>query len=249
MHLTYDIFPSHVTAFSTERGAGCDVHSPYSGFNINPYCGDDSAHVSACRRSLCDGFGIGDDRLLLPRQVHDVRVANIDSGDSLDGADALTTARRRVCIGVSTADCIPVLLHDTRHDAVAAVHSGWRGTVRHITALTLQAMQRDYGTCREDVVAVIGPGIRLDAFEVGDEVYETFRCSGFDMELIARLFHRPDGTARWHIDLPRAVAADLDGVFRVYDCALCTHTLHHRFFSARRLGINSGRIYTAIMLS
>lgn len=264
--LRYECFSSHVTAFSTERGekfggVPCSVPddgNSYSGFNINPYCGDTTEHVSTCRHGLCQALGIADEQLLLPHQIHGVVVANIDTGDALVGADALMTSQHGVCIGVSTADCIPILLHDTRHDAICAVHSGWRGTVQHITAKALEAMARSFGTAREDVVAAIGPGIRLEDFEVGDEVYEAFRDAGFAMHEVACKMsaQKTNGghsgetrEARWHIDLVRAVRSDLAGVPFIHDSTISTYSHPHCFFSARRHGINSGRIFTGIMLS
>lgn len=91
-----------------------------------------------------------------------------------------------VCIGVSTADCIPILLADTEHHAIAAVHAGWRGTVARIAEKAVAALTRYYETRPERVEAVIGPGISQAAFEVGDEVYEAFSRAGFNMKQIAR---------------------------------------------------------------
>ena len=92
----------------------------------------------------------------------------------LQGIDALITRMPGCCICISTADCIPVLLYDRQRRIVAAVHAGWRGTVNRILAKTLHRMQSAYGTRGTDVIACIGPGISLDSFEVGDEVYERF---------------------------------------------------------------------------
>ncbi len=122
-------------------------------------------------------------------------------------------------------------------------------------------MQDRYGTRPSDVRAVIGPSIGPDAFEVGDEVYDAFSSAHFPMEDIA--FQAPamnaaahshllDTPLRWHIDLWRANAHDLLSVgvpaAAIHITSLCTYTLHDRFFSARRLGIHSGRIFTGIML-
>jgi len=102
------------------------------------------------------------------------------------------------CICISTADCIPILLYDKQHQAIAAVHAGWRGTVNFIVGHTLERMRAVYGTVGEEVVACIGPGISLESFEVGDEVYEAFRLNGFDM---SRISCRNANTGKFHIDL------------------------------------------------
>lgn len=97
----------------------------------------------------------------------------------LEGIDALVTDIPGCCICISTADCIPILLYDKQHQAIAAVHAGWRGTVNFIVGHTLERMRAVYGTVGEEVVACIGPGISLESFEVGDEVYEGFSFEWF----------------------------------------------------------------------
>lgn len=107
---------------------------------------------------------------------------------TLEGVDAVMTDVPKVCVSVSTADCIPILIYDRVHHAVVAVHAGWRGTVLRIVEAVLHAMSGAYGTRPQDVEAAIGPGISLEAFEVGDEVYEAFRTTGFPMEEMARRY-------------------------------------------------------------
>ncbi|MCD8318410.1 MAG: peptidoglycan editing factor PgeF [Paraprevotella sp.] len=263
--LTYDLGRG-VCAFSTERSGGYSV-GHYAAFNANAYCGDDECSVLLNRHLLCDDLGLDFSRLIIPHQVHADRVCRIDEDffmqtedekrDMLDGVDAVITRLSQVCVSVSTADCIPVLLYDEAHHAVAAVHAGWRGTARHIPQVTLQAMSAAYGTRPSDVKAVIGPGISQEAFEVGDEVYEAFRKAGFPMEEIARHYPVQDAEGgdrkKWHIDLWRAnewllvsggVPAD-----RIQVAGICTYLHSERFFSARRLGICSGRILNGIFLT
>ena len=154
----------------------------------------------------------------------------------------LSSPTWRVC--VSTADCIPVLLHDPRHHAVAAIHAGWRGTVARIVRQTVQAMQARLGTQAADLRAVIGPGISLQAFEVGQEVYDAFLAAGFPMESIA--VQRD----KWHIDLWEANRLQLKeaGVQDIQIAGVCTYTHPDLYYSARRLGIQAGRILNGIML-
>lgn len=250
--LVYDITEG-VAAFSTKRGEPC---GSYGSFNITHYCGDAPEHVTACRAELCATLGIPDEQLILPRQTHGCKVLNIDEAFMaktreeqaalLQGVDAVTTALPRICIGVSTADCVPVLLCDTERKVVAATHAGWRGTVARITEKSVAAMQKLHGCKAQNIRAVIAPSIGPGAFEVGDEVYEAFHDAGLPVKNIARR------GVKWHIDLWEAnrlqllacgLAPDNIHVTRV-----CTHTHHEEFFSARRLGINSGRIFNGIMI-
>lgn len=249
----YDMAPD-VVAFSTTRQGGCSTGN-YASLNINPYCGDDEGHMAANREALCQLLGISGDRLVMPHQTHQTRVACIDEAfmalpqaerqTALEGIDALMTNLPGVCIGVSTADCIPLLLHDPLHRAICAIHAGWRGTVARIVQQAVRAMSATYGTRPADLTAQIGPGISLDSFEVGQEVYDAFAVAGFDMPTISRKY------AKWHIDLPECnrlqlLASGLRAE-RIRLSGICTYKACDTYFSARRLGIRSGRIFTGIL--
>ena len=245
--LTYYNMGTGVTAFSTTRQGGCSTGN-YAAFNINGYCGDDEVHIAANKVALCGLLGIDSNRLVMPHQVHDCVVRRIDGPQQgvIEGVDAVMTDVPQLCIGVSTADCIPVLLYDSTHRAVSAVHAGWRGTVLRIVQKAVEAMHDAYGTVPAELLAVIGPGISLDSFEVGDEVYEQFHAAGFDMQPISR------HDAKWHIDLPMCNRLQLmeAGIpaYHIQMTNICTYQQYERYFSARRLGIQSGRIYTGILI-
>ena len=253
--LRYYDFGEGVTAFSSTRHGGYSQGS-YGAFNINRYCGDDPQAIAQNREALCQLLGVDDDRLLMPHQVHLTEVVKVDeaflrlSADErqqrFEGVDALMTDVGRVCIGVSTADCIPVLLYDPVHHAVCAIHAGWRGTVQRIGEAAVDKMSKAYGSQPQDLKVQIGPGISLDSFEVGDEVYEAFVEAGFEMPRISRR------DAKWHIDLPLCNRLQLEGMgvpsHQVPVAPDCTFKQPETWFSARRLGIQSGRIFTGIML-
>ncbi len=259
-----------VMAFSSTRQGGYS-EGRYGEFNINRYCGDDEESIRRNREALCHLLGVEDDRLLMPHQVHRTEMVVVDEAllrlpveeraQRLEGVDALMTDVAGVCIGVSTADCIPVLLYDKKLRAVCAIHAGWRGTVQRIVEKSVQRMAEVYGTQPCDIVAQIGPGIHLESFEVGDEVYDAFAQAGFDMEPISRKFPQHDGESpshstllpsKWHIDLPECNRLQMvkAGVAenKITVSPVCTFRQSDMFFSARRLGINSGRIFTGILL-
>lgn len=253
--VVYHDLADDVTAFSTTRHGGhsCGM---YSSFNVCDYCGDNPQNVRSNRLLLCDELAISPDRLVLPRQTHDTVVRLIDDSflsladdarsEALYGVDSVITAVPEVCIGISTADCVPVLFYDSEHRAVGAAHAGWRGTVAGMAAKTVRAMIEVFGTDPAQLKTVIGPCISLDAFEVGDEVYDVFCESGFDMSLIARRM------GKWHINLSECNALQLqyEGVnpANIHKSGICTHANVDDFFSARRLGTASGRIYTGIIV-
>ena len=245
-----------VVAFSSTRHGGCSKGA-YAAFNINRYCGDSEEDILANLEALCHLLGITDNRLIMPHQVHLTEVLKVDEAflslntqerqEALEGYDALMTNLRGVCIGVSTADCIPILLYDSEHHAVCAVHAGWRGTVKRIIHRAVEAMTAAYGTRPQQMVAQIGPGIHLDSFEVGDEVYEAFHKAGFEMEKISRK------KEKWHIDLPECNRQQLIAVGlqpqNIRVSPVCTFQQADDYFSARRLGVNSGRIFSGIVIS
>ena len=214
--LTYYDFGERVVAFSTTRHGGCSTGN-YAAFNINAYCGDETVHIAENRCALANLLGIDERYIVMPHQVHGVEVRRIDGPQQevIEGVDAVMTDASQLCIGVSTADCIPVLLYDDT-----------------------------YGTEPSQLKAVIGPGISLESFEVGDEVYQQFADAGFNMPAISHQY------VKWHIDLPMCNRLQLEemGVKDICLSGICTYLQYQDYFSARRLGINSGRIFTGIML-
>lgn len=256
LQLTHYNLHDEVVAFSTTRHGGCSIGN-YSSFNINSYCGDDEDAVATNKQSLCSLLGIETARLVMPHQTHQTQVRQIaedffslsDTTKAmlLEGVDALITNVKDICIGVSTADCIPIIIYDAEHQASCVVHAGWRGTVAKIAEKAIKAMFLAYGSKPEMLKACIGPGISLECFEVGDEVYRQFAEAGFPMENIARHYGE-----KWHIDLWECNRIQLQGLGinpdNITVSGICTYTQHDDYFSARRLGIESGRIFTGILI-
>ena len=247
-----------ISCFVTTRHGGCS-RGNYGTFNCTSYTGDDEECVRRNQEILCASLPQRPKELIIPFQTHGTKVEVIDRKyltassearlDMLQGVDALITRESGCCICISTADCIPVLLYDRAHKVIAAVHAGWRGTVNYILGHTLDKMRALYNTDGKDIIACIGPGISLPAFEVGDEVYEAFRMNGFAMDYISEW--KPE-THKYHIDLWAANRMQLldFGVpsAQVETAGICTYQQHEEFFSARRLGIKSGRILSGIMI-
>lgn len=268
--LNYYNLSDDVKAFSTTRHGGVSEGN-YASLNINEYCGDSKANTDANRLLLANELGIDANHIIMPHQTHGVEsriigeeFATLPDGVKkmlLEGVDAVMTNIPGMCIGVSTADCIPVLLYDEEHHAAAAIHAGWRGTQARIVHKAVQEMRMAYQTDPTKLKAVIGPGISLDNFEVGDEVYADFEQAAFDMSAIAeeRIKRNPNAEdpakafeRKWHINLPLANIQMLthNGVdeANIINTGICTFDNADNYFSARRLGIESGRIYTGIII-
>ncbi|MCD8305795.1 MAG: peptidoglycan editing factor PgeF [Prevotella sp.] len=222
---------SRATAFTTTRGLGRDF------------------------RRLSGIIGIAEERIIAPHQVHSDSIFRVtpdlfslpedERRARLEGVDAVFTTMRGVCVGVSTADCVPVLLADEETGIAAAVHAGWRGTVKRIVQKTIAAAKVQAATMR----AVIGPAISCERFEVGDEVYEAFRNEGFDMAKIALR------KEKWHIDLQECNRRQLLelGVREenIFVEKLCTYDNADLLFSARREqrgAVKCERNFNAILL-
>lgn len=189
-------------------------------------------------------------------QVHGDRIAVIDrpelTREDLEGYDAFICKFPGIAIGVRTADCVPILLYDPVQRVVAAIHSGWKGTVLKIAQKTIGLMKCDFGCLPENLRAIIGPAIGPNSFQVGPEVVDKFRNTGFPMTQIWSFRGEGDGSPMsggHHIDLYTANRWILEesGVrdIQVFDIDTFTDT---SFFSARREGTACGRNINAIRL-
>jgi YfiH family protein len=178
-----------VHGFSTRRGGASKLVTPDSEvktkrkadcvLNLGFTDWDSSANVSENRKQLFGGIGAGAMRVVTLRQVHSDIVHQVTGSNPAPGAeapkgDALFTREPGVVLAIQTADCIPILLADTKLKAVAAIHAGWRGSLQRIAEKTLGRMQMEFGSQPEDVVAALGPGIGRCCYEVGHDVAGEF---------------------------------------------------------------------------
>ena len=197
--------------------------------------------------------------VLQPHQVHGCRVAVVTRQDTpaseLEGIDALVCPRPDICIGVRTADCVPVLLYDPLARVTAAVHSGWRGTVQRISLHTVETMCA-IGAHPANIQAVIGPSISAASFQVGPEVAQAFQQAQFPMQHILT-DQGPRGNnmqGGLHIDLWQACRITLlqAGLadYNIHVSGQCTYQQYQRFYSARREGNhhNARNINAIVML-
>ena len=193
------------------------------------------------------------------------------SSEAAPQGDALITREPGVLLVVQTADCIPILLADPKRRVIAAMHSGWRGTVRRIAAKALGRMQMEFGTRAEDVIAALGPGIGQSCYEVGTEVAAEFHAqfpnarewfegpfdqladSDNDPNWLPWLTMKPPGHAppspRVHLDLIAANRAILEeaGIPQrnISSSEFCTACRSDLFFSFRKER-TTGRMMAAI---
>jgi polyphenol oxidase len=238
-------------AFFT-RGGGV---SPgiYASLNAGVGSNDDPQHVAANRARMAASLGVAPDRFLTCYQIHspDVVVADMPwSGEERPRADAIVTNRPGLAIGISTADCGPVLFADPQARIVGAAHAGWRGALAGVTDATIAAMER-LGADRARIVAAIGPMIRQPNYEVGPDLMERFIAAD---PANRRFFVPSDREGHFMFDLAGYVAGRLAaaGVGAVEDLGACTYADPEQFYSYRRMThrgeADYGRHINAIVL-
>ena len=168
-------FPWLVHGFSTRAGGYSTVYGG-SSLNLGFTKHDSRAAVERNREAFLRALGVqpGDWRLVTQRQVHSDLIHYVTDAGSHPTGDGLITNSPGLLLGVQTADCLPLLLVDTKRRAVAAFHAGWRGTLRRIVEKGVGEMRRHFGSLPEHLRAAIGPGIHSCCYQVGEEVREQF---------------------------------------------------------------------------
>ena len=217
--------------FSREGGVSEGI---YEGLNGGIGSNDDTANVAENRRRMAEQMGVTSDRLLTLYQVHspDVVVVTTPWGDAArPKADALVTRTEGIAIGVTAADCGPILFVDPNARVIGAAHAGWKGALTGILESTIGAMEK-LGADRGGIVAAIGPLIRQHSYEVGSEFVERF----LDADAGNAMFFLPgerDGHSMF--DLAGFIRMRLEnaGVLMIDDVGIDTYS-DERFFSYRR---------------
>jgi YfiH family protein len=211
---------------------------PY-GFNMSLSVGDDPEVVMANRARLARRLGFEPSWLTLQRQVHADDVVVVGEGYEPGETDAMMTDEEGWLLAVSVADCAPVLLYDEEHHAVAAIHSGWRGSERNITGRTIARMRERYGTDPARLRAYVGAAAGQCCYEVGEDV-----ASRFDAR-----YSRPIGSLKYLFDnkgrvLDQLLESRVDAGLVELDerCTICSPAFH----SYRRDGSRSGRMLAVI---
>ncbi|MEZ8033882.1 peptidoglycan editing factor PgeF [Vibrio crassostreae] len=235
--------PNNVKAFASTRVGGFSTDE-YQGLNLGTHVGDDASLVENNRTWLKQQANMTAAPVWL-NQTHSTDVITVlePMASVLDADGAFTTAKGVVCSAM-TADCLPVILTDTKGTQVAAVHAGWRGLAGGILE---NAVAKFSNLDSENkIIAWLGPAIGKQVFEVGDDVLEAF--VRFDLQ--AKLaFAAKAEPGKWLANMSQLATQRLEkvGVSEVMDSNLCTFADPDLFYSYRRDGI-TGRQATFIWL-
>lgn len=179
--------------------------------NLGFNCDDEKENIFENHRRFAEAVGYDEHQLVFCNQIHEAEIRRVYKEDcgkgifkesDILGIDGLVTNDPDVVLMTFFADCVPLFFYDKRNRAVAAVHSGWRGTVKKIGAAALRKMQEEFGTHPSDVVVGIGPSICKDCYEVSKDVIDEF-CAVFDEKYWNDIFaSKPDG--KYQLDLWKA---------------------------------------------
>jgi YfiH family protein len=252
-------YPWLRAGFSTRQGGLTKVYGGDDEQNLGWTPEDDPAIVTANRRRLMLAVGGDGAELVTMRQFHSNVIEVVRRGGPLATpeakavlhADGLITTELGLLLGVQTADCVPVLIADTKTHAVGAFHAGWRGTLARIVEHGVAKMQTEFGSKPEDVIAAIGPAIRQCCFAIGDEVRTQFEA---EFAYAPGLFVRNDA-GQLFMDLHAANRQQLvdaglrpDAITVVAECTACMRTSEgqRKYFSHRAERGVTGRMMSVI---
>lgn len=217
--------------FTRDGGVSTGIHA---GLNAGIGSQDDPTNVVENRRRIAERMGVAPARLLTLYQTHspDAVVATGPwEGTSRPRADAIVTRTAGLAIGVTAADCGPILLVDPTARVIGAAHAGWKGALTGILESTIAAMEK-LGAERSGTVAAIGPLIRQHSYEVGGEFVERFMAADAENALYFIPSAR-EGHAMF--DLAGFIRTRLEnaGVLMIDDVGVDTYS-DPRFYSYRR---------------
>ncbi len=238
-------------AFFTRQGGVSD--GLYASLNGGLGSSDDPQRIAENRRRMADHFAVSPESLLSLYQIHSADVVTVKypwSATDRPKADAMVTDIPGLILGISTADCGPVLFADSQRPIVGAAHAGWRGAFAGVLEATIAAME-NLGAKRKDIVAILGPTIGRDAYEVGPDFPTPFIDRDSDD---ASFFRESVQPGHFLFDLPGYVVKRLEaaGLGEVADLNLCTYSDETRFYSYRRATHRKendyGRLISAIGL-
>lgn len=234
--------------FSTTRSGG---HSQgiLKSFNLGYTVGDHPQNVTKNIELLQNSVGVNQSKIVFPKQTHSKNIGIVENDQNIfPNTDGLITNIPGICIAIRTADCVPVLLFDPVQKVVAAIHSGWKGTIQKISQKTIELMQEEFGTNPQNIVAGIGPSVGPEVYEVGPEVADQYKEQFPKNNLLVSI---PDSAKSllnlWEANKQILIESGLSEE-NIEIAEMCTYSNPELFYSARRDGVKCGRLASGIML-
>jgi len=207
----------------------------YDSLNCAYGTGDDTAHVAENLRRITETLGTAPHNLCKPHQIHSAIVATATEGwprESAPEADAVVTNIPGLALGITTADCLPILFADTENRVIACAHAGWKGALGGVIEATVAAMT-GLGAKLPAIHATIGPAIAQGSYEVDDAFRARFLAQDHDNQLF---FVHGARAGHWQFDLKAYAKERLKdaGITHINVLAHDTYLQENDFFSYRR---------------
>ncbi len=236
-------------AVFTRRGGASE--GAFAELNVGATVGDEPARVEENLRRAFSAVGRPRYSIFDSWLVHGTHVLVANGPRPVEWAkppqaDIIITNKPEVTLFMRYADCVPIILYDPLKQAVGLAHAGWRGTVEKVAAKTIAAMQAEYSSRSEDLIACIGPAICTERYEVGEDVIAKAQAAfGEDAKA---LLPRSNGSV--HFDLVGANRLILEqaGINNIEISGLCTAADTENWFSHRASGGRAGRFGALIAL-
>ena len=235
---------SQVIHFITCKGSLKDDNSKPLNFRNN------NSHFQESLQVIAGVFEIGPDSVYMAHQSHSKNIMRVKKGmanQGIEDIDAFISHDRGVCLTVKTADCVPVLLFDPKVKVIAAVHAGWRGTVKKILQITIQDMISNYGSIPENIIAGIGPSICHHCYEIGKEVVEAVKENFSYWEGLITYTGSKTNLNLQETNKQQLIRSGVKTKnIEISEC--CTFENTDTFYSTRKEGADTGRIISGILL-
>lgn len=236
-------------AVFTRQGGASPI--PWESLNLGATVGDDLERVIENRNRAFHAFGSTPGTLYDVWQVHGTDVVCADSPRPSNvphkKADALLTSHPQVTLFMRFADCVPIILHDPKRHVAGLVHAGWQGTVKHIARKAIRAMQAEFNSHPEDIVAAIGPSIGPHHYEVGKEVVaQVHDAFGQDA---STLLPTSNGAVQFDLWSANYLVLANTGVKKIELSRICTACHLEDWYSHRGEGGSTGRFGVLVCLA
>lgn len=238
-------------AFSTRMGGVSK--GDFSSMNFSFTRGDEKDDVLENYQRMADALGVSRERMVLTFQTHTTNVRRVTEEDAGKGivcerdyrdVDGLITNIPGITLVTFFADCVPLYFLDPVHKAIGLSHSGWRGTVKRMGKVTIEAMAEEFGSNPKDLIACIGPSICQDCYEVGAEVGDEFKKTFDQKDYDSILLDKGSGKYQLNLWEANKIILKEAGIpeEQISVTNICTHCNFDLLFSHRKNAERRGNL-------
>lgn len=231
----------------------------FSTMNLSFTRGDNEADVRENFRRITDAIGVDCENLVFSQQTHTTNVRIVTEEDRGMGftrkleytdVDGLVTNVPGICLVTFYADCVPLYFVDPVKKAIGLSHSGWRGTVGKIGKVTVEMMQKEYGSDPKDIIAAVGPSICQDCYEVSEDVIEQFQKNFKEADWSQLFYKKENGKYQLNLWKANELIFREAGILPEHIAVtnVCTHCNSDVLYSHRKTGNQRGNLAAFLAL-